>query len=168
VGYHPQIILAARAINDYMPKYVAEMTIKALNHVGKVIKGSKVLIMGLTYKEDVPDVRESPVREIIKELKEYEVEISGFDPLLDPIDSEVDFNIKLFRKFEEVGRVKTDCVILAVAHSAFRRLSVADLKAVQNDNPILIDVRGIFNPEEVTKAGIYYQTLGGLGFKATL
>ena len=67
LGYHPQVILAGRAINDYMPKHVAEMAIKGLNEVGKVIKGSKVLIMGLIYKENVPDTRESPVREIVKD-----------------------------------------------------------------------------------------------------
>ncbi|MDI6885911.1 MAG: nucleotide sugar dehydrogenase [archaeon] len=83
LGYHPQVILAGRAINDYMPKHVAEMAIKGLNEVGKVIKGSKVLIMGLTYKENVPDTRESPVREMVKELKEFGVEIYGYDPLLD-------------------------------------------------------------------------------------
>ena len=82
LGYHPQVILAGRAINDYMPKHVAEMAIKGLNEVGKVIKGSKVLIMGLTYKENVPDTRESPVREMVKELKEFGVEAYGYDPLL--------------------------------------------------------------------------------------
>ena len=71
--YHPQVILAGRAINDYMPKHVAEMAIKGLNEVDKVIKGSKVLSMGLTYKENVPDTRESPVRELVKELKEFSV-----------------------------------------------------------------------------------------------
>jgi hypothetical protein len=69
-----QVILAGRAINDYMPKHVAEMAIKGLNEVGKVIKGSKVLIMGLTYKENVPDTRESPVKEMVEELKEFCVE----------------------------------------------------------------------------------------------
>ena len=82
LGYHPQVILAGRAINDYMPKHVAEMAIKGLNEVGKVIKGSKVLIMGLTYKENVPDTRESPVREMVKELKEFGIEVYGCDPLL--------------------------------------------------------------------------------------
>jgi len=82
LGYHPQVILAGRAINDYMPKHVAEMAIKGLNEVGKVIKGSKVLIMGLTYKENVPDTRESPVREMVKELKEFGIEVYGYDPLL--------------------------------------------------------------------------------------
>ncbi len=82
LGYHPQVILAGRAINDYMPKHVAEMAIKGLNEVGKVIKGSKVLIMGLTYKENVQDTRESPVREMVKELKEFGVDVYGYDPML--------------------------------------------------------------------------------------
>ena len=71
LGYHPQVILAGRAINDSMPGYVALMAIKGLNDVGKVIRGSKVLIMGLTYKENVPDTRESPVREIVRVLEEF-------------------------------------------------------------------------------------------------
>jgi len=75
LGYHPRVILSGRAINDYMPKHVAEMAIKGLNEVSKVIKGSKVLIMGLTYKENVPDTRESPVREMVKELKEFGVDV---------------------------------------------------------------------------------------------
>ncbi|MGB2840856.1 MAG: UDP binding domain-containing protein [Halobacteriota archaeon] len=76
-----------------MPKHVAEMAIKGLKEVGKVIKGSKVLIMGLTYKENVPDTRESPVREIIKELKEFGIEIHGYDPLLSKEEIE-DFGVK--------------------------------------------------------------------------
>jgi len=92
LGYHPQVILAGRAINDSMPKHVAEMTIKALNDVGKVIKGSKVLIMGMAYKENVADTRETPVKGIIKELEEYGIEIYGYDPLLNDIESE--FEVK--------------------------------------------------------------------------
>jgi len=75
VGHHPQVILAGRSINDSMPKYVAEMAVKGLNKVGKVIKGSNVLIMGLTYKEDVADIRESPVENMVQELKEYDVNV---------------------------------------------------------------------------------------------
>jgi UDP-N-acetyl-D-galactosamine dehydrogenase len=81
LGYHPQVILAGRAINDYMPKHVAEMAIKGLNEVGKIIKGSKVLIMGLTYKENVPDTKESSVKDMIKELKEFGVEVYGYDQI---------------------------------------------------------------------------------------
>jgi UDP-N-acetyl-D-glucosamine/UDP-N-acetyl-D-galactosamine dehydrogenase len=68
VGYHPQMIVAGRSINDSMPQYVAEMAVKGLNKVGKVIKGSNVLIMGLTYKEDVADIRESPVEKMVHEM----------------------------------------------------------------------------------------------------
>jgi len=94
LGYHPQVILAGRAINDSMPGHVAEITIKALNNVGKVIKGSRVLIMGLTYKENVADTRETPVKEMIKALKEYGVNICGYDPLLNNIEQE--FGIKSY------------------------------------------------------------------------
>ena len=82
LGYHPQVILAGRSINDSMPGHVARMTIMGLNDVGKVIRGSKVLIMGLTYKEDVPDIRESQVFEIVREMKAYKIEVYGYDPLL--------------------------------------------------------------------------------------
>ena len=82
VGYHAQVILAGRSINDGMPKYVAEMAVKGLNKVGKTIKGSNVLIMGLTYKENVADIRESPVENMVHELKEYDVNVYGYDPLL--------------------------------------------------------------------------------------
>ena len=157
LGYHPQVILAGRATNDYMPKHVAEMTVKALNEVGKVIKGSHVLVMGLTYKEDVPDIRESPVRGIIKELREYGVEITGFDPMLKGADFEDEFGIKLLSNLTKIAKV--DGIILAVAHSSFRKLKLSDLKKMQNSNPVLIDVRGIFDAEEARRAGFYYMTL---------
>lgn len=159
LGYHPRVILAGRAINDDMPKHIVSMTIKALNHVGKAIRGSRVLIMGLTYKEDVADARESRANGIIKELEEYGVEVMGFDPLLDANDFHEEFNMKLLNNLEEVKKVKVDCIILAVAHSSFRGLNLADLKEMQNDRPVLIDVRGIFDDEEAKKTGFYYKTL---------
>ena len=153
LGYHSRVILAGRAINNDMPKHIAEMTIRALNEVGKVIKGSRVLIMGLTYKEDVTDTRESPVKRIIKELQEYEVEVVGFDPLLDANDFEGEFSIKLCRSLEEVKKIRMDAIILAVAHSSFRKLSLADLKEMQNENPILIDIRGMFDARMAKEMG---------------
>jgi UDPglucose 6-dehydrogenase/UDP-N-acetyl-D-galactosamine dehydrogenase len=120
LGYHPQVILAGRAINDYMPKHVAEMAIKGLNEVGKVIKGSKVLIMGLTYKENVPDTRESPVKEMVKELKEFGVEAYGYDPLLSK-EEIVKFGVNALDNLDV--KVKMDGVIVAVAHDEFKRFS---------------------------------------------
>jgi len=159
LDYHPQVILAGRAINDYMPRYIAEITMKALNEVGKVIKGSRVLIMGLTYKENVADIRESQVRGMIKELKEYGIKITGFDPLLNRVELEDEFGIRPLKDWREVTKVKADGIIVAVAHSSFCKLGLNDLKKMQNSSPVLIDVRGIFNAEEAKKAGFYYKTL---------
>jgi UDP-N-acetyl-D-galactosamine dehydrogenase len=155
LGYHPRVILAGRAINDYMPKRVAEMTIKALNSAGKVIKGSRVLIMGLTYKEDVADTRETPVPQLAKELAEYGIEVFGHDPLLRDVEGEL--GIKAVR---DLGEAQTfDCVILAVAHSVFRRVTLDQLRLIMNTQPILVDVRGVFDENDVTQGGIAYYTL---------
>ena len=154
LGYHPQVILAGRAINDYMPKHIAEMAIKGLNEVGKVIKGSKVLVTGLTYKENVPDTRESPVKEIVKELKEFGIEVYGYDPLLSKKEIE-GFGVKALDELN----VKADCVIVAVAHNAFREIALGDLKEMMNGNPVLVDVRGMFDEEETKGKGFYYRRL---------
>jgi UDPglucose 6-dehydrogenase/UDP-N-acetyl-D-galactosamine dehydrogenase len=154
LGYHPQVILAGRAINDYMPKHVAEMAIKGLNEVGKVIKGSKVLIMGLTYKENVPDTRESPVREMLKELKEFGIKIYGYDPLLSKEEIEA-FGVKALDDLN----VSVDCVVVAVAHDAFGKMKLGDLIGKMNSKPVLIDVRGMFGGEEAKRKGFFYKTL---------
>ena len=153
--YHPKVILAGRDINDYMPKHVAEITIKALNNAEKVIKRSKVLVMGLTYKENVRDTRESPARWIIKELKEYGVEVFGYDPLVDDVKNE--FGIEVIDDIKNAKDI--DCVILTVAHDVFREITLDVLKKIMNDSPILVDVRGMFAQEEVWERGFYYRSL---------
>ena len=154
LGYHPQVILAGRAINDYISKHVALMAIKGLNEVGKVIKNSKVLIMGLTYKENVPDTRESPVKNMIKELKAFGVDLYVYDPLLSK--AEIDnFGVKALNDLN----MKTDCVIISVAHDEFKKMTLEDIKKIMNGKPVLIDVRGIFNKDNANKKGFYYKTL---------
>lgn len=155
LGYHPQVILAGRAINDCMPKHVAQMSVKALNNAGKIIKGSKVLILGLTYKENVADTRETPARDIIKELKDYGVEILGYDPLLNNIDQE--FGITAITNIEQAKGI--DCIILTVAHDAFKQLTLYQLKQIMNNNPILIDVREFFNQEQAARYRFRYRCL---------
>jgi len=152
VGYHPQVILAGRAINDHMPKHVAQMMIKGLNQVRKVILGSKVLIMGLTYKENVPDSRESPAAGIVKELKEFGVEVYGFDPLLSRNVIE-GFGVMAFEN------EKMDGVILVVAHEEFRRMGLQKIKELMNNKPVLVDVRGTFIGESSELDEFYYKTL---------
>ena len=154
VGYHPQVILSGRAINDSMPGFVAQMAIKGLNDVGKVIKGSKVLIMGLTYKENVPDIRTSPVEDMVKELKDFGIDVYGHDPLLE--DSVIrHFGAKPLPRLDK----KMDAVILSVAHDQFCKMTVEEIRKLMNKNPVLIDVRGMIAKDIAEKTGIYYQRL---------
>jgi len=154
VGYHAQVILAGRSINDGMPKYVAEMAVKGLNKVGKIIKGSNVLIMGLTYKEDVADIRESPVENMVHELKEYDVEVYGYDPLL-PDSVIKHFGAKPLPKLDK----KMDAVIIAVAHASFKNISVQEIRLLMNDKPVLVDVRGMVDRDAAEKLGMFYRKL---------
>lgn len=155
LGYHPQVILAGRVINDYMPKHVADMTAKLLNNVGKVVKGSKVLIIGLSYKENVADIRQTPVAQIVKELSQYGVKVLGFDPLLGDIENV--FGIKVVHDLNHIEGV--DCVILTVAHAVFDKIRLDDLKKIMSSDPILIDVRGMFSRDEAERKGFYYKAL---------
>jgi len=154
VGYHPQVILAGRSINDSMPGYVAEMTIEGLNTVGKVIRNSNVLIMGLTYKEDVPDIRESPVTELINELKRYGISVYGYDPLLKD---------EIIEKFGAIPLPRLDnhmdAVIIAAAHKQFCKMGIDSIRKLMNKDPVLIDVRGMIKREDAEKLGVYYRRL---------
>jgi len=154
VGYHAQVILAGRSINDSMPKYVAEMAVKGLNKVGKAIKGSNVLIMGLTYKEDVADIRESPVENMVHELKEYDVNVYGYDPLLS--DAVIEhFGAHPLPKLDK----KMDAVIITVAHTKFKEMNLEQIRGLMKSKPVLVDVRGMLDQDEAEKTGMYYRKL---------
>jgi UDP-N-acetyl-D-galactosamine dehydrogenase len=154
LGYHPQVILAGRSINDSMPGYVADLAIKGLNKVGKRIRGSRVLIMGLTYKEDVADIRESPVEQMVETLMEFDVDVYGYDPLLS--DAVIrKFKITPFSRID----VKMDAIIITVSHTAFREMPVEDIRGLMNDLPVLIDVRGMVSRDVAEKLGMYYRKL---------
>jgi UDP-N-acetyl-D-galactosamine dehydrogenase len=153
LNYHPKVILAGREVNDYMPKYVAELAIKGINEADKTIRNSRVLIMGLTYKEDVPDIRSSPAREIVRELKEYNVNIYGYDPLL--TEEEIrDFDVLCLR-----DDLKMDCIIIAVGHEKFRKIGLETIIDMMKEKPVLIDVRGIFEKNKLLHKDIIYRKL---------
>ena len=154
VRYHPQVILAGRAINDSMPKYVADMAVKGLNRVGKAIKGANVLIMGLTYKEDVADIRESPVEQMVEELKEFETNVYGYDPLL-PESVIEHFGAIPLQQLDK----PMDAVIISVAHQQFKEMTAAEIGKLMPDRPVLVDVRGIVDPADARMAGIDYRRL---------
>jgi UDP-N-acetyl-D-glucosamine/UDP-N-acetyl-D-galactosamine dehydrogenase len=155
LGCHPQVIPAGRAVNDYVPKHIGEMTVKALNQAGKVIRGSKVLIMGCTYKENVADTRETPVRGIISELREYGADVYGYDPLV--TDGEQVFGIKFIDSLATAP--KMDAVVLTIVHDVFREISLARLTTILKAPPVLVDVRGFYASPEMEKLGIIYRCM---------
>jgi len=155
LGYHPQVILAGRSINDSMPKLVAEMTVKALNDARKVIRDSRVLVMGLTYKENVPDMRESPSLHLIDELRAYGCEVAAWDPLV-TID-EVPPGTHLVASLDEV--LGLDAVVVAVAHSAFTEVSLDALGSHMQPHPVLMDARRMYDGHRAEELGFIYRTL---------
>jgi len=112
--------------------------------------------MGLTYKENVPDTRESPVREMVKELKEFCVDVYGYDPLLSKEEIE-GFSVTALDNVDM--KIKIDCVIVAVAHDEFKMMELEDIGKFMNDTPIIVDVRGTFNGEKANNNGFYYRGL---------
>ncbi|MFW6120639.1 MAG: nucleotide sugar dehydrogenase [Petrotogales bacterium] len=154
LGHHPQVILSGRSTNDYMPMHVVDLTIKALNEVGKVINGSKVLIMGLTFKENVKDTRESPVKGIVQGLQDFRCDIYGYDPLLS-VEEIADFGVKAVNNLDDI---KADCIVITVAHDTFKKIGLNELKAIMEKKPILIDVRGLFR-EEAERGNLVYRCL---------
>lgn len=157
IGYHPEIILAGRRINDGMGKYIAEQTIKQLIGAGKQVLDSRVAILGLTFKENITDLRNSKVIDIVRELKDYGVETLIHDPLASAEEAHRLYGITLVR-LEEIRNV--DAVIVAVAHKAYRDLGLSAIHALcRDDCHVLIDVKGTFDLQEAQRLGIQYWRL---------
>lgn len=156
VGYHPQVVLVGRAVNDSMPKYVAELVVQALNRAGKVIQHSKVLVLGLTFKENVRDTRTSQAHSVIAGLKEYGAEVLGCDPMLGKRRLQEEFGIRAV-DWREAGGL--DGALLLVPHREFERISLPELKRRMNPDPVLVDVRGLFDPATAKKLGFHYERL---------
>lgn len=153
VGYRADVILAGRKTNDGIGKFIAEKTIKTLISTGRRVKEAHILIMGLTFKENCPDLRNSKVEDIINELKEYGVFISVVDPLADKNEAEEEYGVTL-SEIEDIENV--DAVILAVAHEEYRNLNLKKLKLLYKSDikiPILIDVKGILSKKDTENLG---------------
>jgi len=149
LGYHPQVILAGRRINDGMGKYIAEQTVKEMIAAGSQIKGAKVLVLGLTFKENCPDLRNSRVIDVIRELESYGVEVHVHDPIADPREAEHEYGITL-KSWEALPTA--DGIVAAVAHRQFIERPLADYRAKVNGRGALIDVKGIFDPDAARAA----------------
>lgn len=149
IGYNPQVILAGRRINDGMGKYIAEQTVKKLIEAGKAVKGSRVLVAGITFKENVKDIRNSRVIDIINELNEYGIETIVYDPIAEYEDVKEEYGIELV-KYDP--KLKFDAIVLAVAHEAFRKqlTPTSITKHLENGKSkgVIVDVKGMFERRE--------------------
>lgn len=157
IGYHSQIILAGRKINDGMGKYVAENTVKKMIKAGKQIKGSKVGIFGVTFKENCPDARNTKVVDIIRELEEYGIGVQIVDPVADKEELWHEYGLKL----SDIKDIKNvDALIFAVSHDEFKPLTLEHLKNLYNNNKhVLIDVKGLFDRKEAEEMNYIYWRL---------
>lgn len=160
LGYHSQIILNGRIVNDSMGAYVADAAIKKMIEAGQAPKKSKVVILGLTFKENCPDTRNSKVNDIIKQLDKYGIEPIVVDPWASEEDALHEYGVKI-TKMEDVN--DADCVIVAVAHNEFRRLSLGDIKKMfkkcDDEEKVLIDVKGIYKIEDLNSSGMRWWRL---------
>ncbi|MBU5613363.1 nucleotide sugar dehydrogenase [Geomonas azotofigens] len=151
LGYIPQVILAGRRINDGMGKFIAQRTVKEMIRSGHNVLGSRVTVLGLTFKEDCPDLRNSKVIDIIHELQDYGLEVQVCDSLADPDEARHEYGITLV----PADRLQTaEAVVVAVAHEEYRRLTPEQLKAMMNGSPLVIDVKGILDVAQLAEWGI--------------
>jgi len=160
LGYHSQIILNGRIINDHMGAYVADSAVKQMIAVGQAPKKSKVVILGLTFKENCPDIRNSKVNDIIKELNTYGIKPIVVDPWASERDAMREYGIVL-TKLEDIKNA--DCVIVAVAHKEFKSLNLDDIKAMfkksTDSEKVLIDVKGLYTVSDLKASGLRYWRL---------
>jgi UDP-N-acetyl-D-galactosamine dehydrogenase len=151
LGYHPQVILAGRRINDGMGKFIAEQTVKQMIAAGSAIKGARVNVLGLTFKEDCADLRNSKVVDIINELKTYGVEVFVHDPQADAAEALHEYGIEL-AAWADLPRA--DAIVAAVAHREYRALGIDEIVARLADGGCFIDVKAAFPQAELRSRGL--------------
>lgn len=160
LGYHSQIISAGRKVNDGMGEFVADATIKQLVLANKVVKQAKVYILGLTFKENCPDIRNSKVEDIIKRLKEYGINPIVCDPWADKAEAKREYGVDLV-DFSEINNA--DCLIFAVGHNEFRNINFEQIDKLftqcSNNSKVIIDVKAVLSKIDACKFGYCYWRL---------
>lgn len=146
VGYHPEVILAGRRINDSMAAHVADETIKLMLRKGKPVIGSKVLVLGLTFKENCPDVRNTKVVDIVNTLKSYNTEVDVYDPWIDLKEAEHEYGMRCLA--QEPAKGEYAAIVLAVGHRQFVALGVDGIRSYGQPNAVVYDVKGILPMSE--------------------
>lgn len=156
LGYHPQVILAGRRINDGMGKFIATQTLKSLVKSGHSVLNNTVTVLGLTFKENCPDIRNTRVIDIINELKEFGLNVQIHDPLAHQNEARHEYGIELtdFNSLKPAA-----AVIVAVAHDFYKKLTPSDLQKISQKNPVLIDIKALYNPASLKEAGFSFWRL---------
>lgn len=147
LGYEPQVILAGRRINDSMGKYVAEQTVKRLIHAGISVKGARVVVLGLSFKENCPDIRNSKVVDVIRELKDFGCHVHVHDPLVDPQEALAAYDLAL-EPWETLPR-GADALVAAVPHRAFLDRPFSEVQALLHSSGVFMDVKSAFDLESL-------------------
>ncbi|MBW3015187.1 nucleotide sugar dehydrogenase [Candidatus Woesearchaeota archaeon] len=156
LGYHPKVIHAGRSTNDALPKFIADLAIKGLNQAGKVLKDSKVLVLGLTYKEDIRDSRSSKAFDVVKELREFNIHVYAYEPNL--TDEEIMYKCGITNtNLDSIQDI--DCIILINKHKEFSDITLDLLKSKMTSNPLIIDLKSFFNENEAIEKGFIYRSL---------
>lgn len=156
IGHHPEVILAGRRVNDRMGKFIAEKTIKEMIKAGCNIKESVIGVLGFTFKEDCPDLRNTRVIDIVEELRSYGAKVLVHDPIADKQEALDEYGVEL-SEFDEIN--KAQCLVLAVAHKEYKKLSLDDYKAKLDENGCIIDVKSVLDQEKAEAAGFNFWRL---------
>lgn len=156
-GYHPQVIAAGRRISDSIPNYIITKIVKALNEAGKVPKQTRCLIMGLTFKENVPDMRSSLAINLLNELKEYGVDVHVFEPNIPKEEINKKFGVSVVESLDEAEDM--DIVIATVAHHEFAGIPASKYAEISKKGGIVFDVKNALDKDKLETAGIKYLTL---------
>ena len=155
-GYHPEVILAGRRINDGMGAYVAWQTLKQLIHAGIAVQGVRVVVLGLTFKENCRDIRNSKVADVVRELREYGCDVSVHDPLASSADAVREYGIKLV-SWNDLPRA--DALVAAVAHRQYLEMPFLELSACLKRGGVIIDVKSCLDRSAIAAAGFRHWRL---------
>ena len=150
-GYHPQVILAGRRINDGMASYVVQQTVKHLIHAGSPVKGSKVVVLGLTFKENCPDLRNSKIADVVRELADLGCDVIVHDPLAEDAEARHEYGIEL-TPWEKLPK-EADAMVAAVTHKEYLQRPLADLLKPLKKGGVFVDIKSAFDAEAIRAAG---------------
>ena len=151
LGYHPQVILAGRRINDGMAAYVAQQTVKGIIHNGGAVKNAKVIVLGLTFKENCPDLRNSKVADLVQELQEFGCDVSVHDPVAASSEAAYEYGISL-TPWEKLP-ADADAIVAAVSHKEYLAMPLADILGRLKKDGLFVDVKSAYDAVTIRASG---------------